>query len=219
MKRLLAISALAIAMLAGGKSFAQISIRAGFAPETWKTTSSGSSSTSTTNLNGVFVGAHYNLNLTGDLNVSLGAQYRFNFSTEKETGDLLGITSASIEAKNTQSVIDVPVLLNYGLDLTEGLRLSLFAGATLNFAMAGNTHYTVTGTVLSISKTVESDYDWYGENSDNDPLNLSATFGLNLTYMKFSLFGGYNMGLLDMNKSDNVKTTTGAYFVGLGFNL
>ena len=221
MKRIFAFLAVAATTLIAGNSYAQLSIRAGYAPETWKTTTTinNTNTTTSSSLNGVFVGVHYNLPITGDLKVSLGAQYRFNFGKETSSADFLGIVGGSTESKKTQSVLDVPVLLNYGLDLTEAMRLSIFAGPTLNLALAGNTHYTTTVNVSGKSSVTESDNDWYGDNSKTEQLNLSATFGVNLTYMNFGLFGGYNMGLLDMNKDSDTKLTTGGFFVGLGYTF
>lgn len=221
MKRLFAFLAVSAAMLVAGKSYAQLSIRAGFAPETWKSTVTvnNTSTTSTTHLKGIFVGAHYNFTLTGDLGLSLGAQYRFNFGKETTSGDFLGLAGATIEAKKTQSVLDVPVLLNYGLDLSDAMRLSIFAGPTLNLALAGNTHQTVTTTVLGKIAVTETDNDWYEDKTTFETLNLSATFGVNFTYMHFGLFAGYNLGLLDMGKADNYSLKTAGFFVGLGYTF
>ena len=221
MKRLFAFLAVSAAMLVAGKSYAQLSIRAGFAPETWKSTVTvnNTSTTSTSNLKGIFIGAHYNFTLTGDLGLSLGAQYRFNFGKETTSGDFLGLAGATIEAKKTQSVLDVPVLLNYGLDLSDAMRLSIFAGPTLNLALAGNTHQTVTTTVLGKIAVTETDNDWYEDKTTFETLNLSATFGVNFTYMHFGLFAGYNLGLLDMGKADNLSLKTAGFFVGLGYTL
>lgn len=221
MKRLFAFLAVSAAMLVAGKSYAQLSIRAGFAPETWtsKVTVNNNSNSATTNLKGIFVGAHYNFSLTGDLGLSLGAQYRYNFGKETSSGDLLGLAGATIESKQTQSVLDVPVLLNYGLDLSDAMRLSIFAGPTLNLALAGNTHQTVTTTVLGKTSVTETDYDWYGDKTDMEVLNVSATFGVNFTYMHFGIFAGYNLGLLDMNKEDDYSLKTAGFFVGLGYTL
>ncbi|MBQ6667474.1 MAG: PorT family protein [Bacteroidales bacterium] len=221
MKRLFAFLAVSAAMLVAGKSYAQLSIRAGFAPETWKSTVTvnNTSTTSTSNLKGIFVGAHYNFTLTGDLGLSLGAQYRYNFSKESESGDVFGLVGGTVETKNTQSVLDVPVLLNYGLDLSDAMRLSIFAGPTLNLALAGNSHVTSTVTVLGKTNVTETDNDWYGDNTNSETLNLSATFGVNFTYMHFGLFAGYNLGLLDMNKADNISLKTAGFFVGLGYTL
>jgi hypothetical protein len=221
MKKLFAFFTVAAAMLIAGNSYAQLSIRAGFAPETWKSTVTvnNSSTTSTSSLNGIFIGAHYNFNLTGDLGLSLGAQYRFNFGKETSSSSLFGLVGATGESKKTQSVLDVPVLLNYGLDLADALRLSIFAGPTLNLALAGNTHGTTTTTVGDKTSVVEDDVNWYGDNTKLEVLNLSATFGVNFTYMNFGIFGGYNMGLLDMHKDSDTKVTTGGFFVGLGYTF
>ena len=221
MKRLFAVLAVSAAMLVAGKSYAQLSIRAGFAPETWTSTVTvnNNSTSTTTKLKGIFVGAHYNFTLTGDLGLSLGAQYRFNFGKQTSSGDLLGLAGATIESKKTQSVLDVPVLLNYGLDLSDAMRLSIFAGPTLNLALAGNTHQTVTTTVLGKTSVTETDYDWYGDKTDMEVLNVSATFGVNFTYMNFGIFAGYNMGLLDMNKEDDYSLKTAGFFVGLGYTF
>lgn len=99
------------------------------------------------------------------------------------------------------------------------VNFAFFAGPTLNLALAGNTHQTVTTTVLGKTTVKETDYDWYGDKSDNELLNVSATFGVNFTYMHFGLFAGYNMGLLDMSKSDDYKLKTAGFFVGLGYTL
>ena len=220
MKKIFAFLAVAAATLIAGNSYAQISIRAGYAPETWTSTYNGNNgNNSTTNLTGLFVGAHYNFGLTGDLNLSAGVQYRYNFKKETSSADVLGIAGGSTEAKMTQSVLDVPIMLNYGLDLTDAFRLSIFAGPTLNLALSGNTHYTVTTTVLNQTNVTETDYDWYGDKSSMETLNLSATFGLNITYMNFGVFGGYNIGLLDMDKDNDSKLTTSGFFVGLGYTF
>ena len=217
MKKIFAFLAVAAATLIAGNSYAQISIRAGYAPETWTTTYNGNNRT--TNLTGLFVGAHYNFGLTGDLNLSAGIQYRYNFKKETNSADVFGIAGGTTEAKTTQSVLDVPIMLNYGLDLTDAFRLSIFAGPTMNLALAGNKHYTTTVTVLNQTNVTESDADMYGDNSQLETLNISATFGLNITYMNFGVFGGYNMGLLDMDKDNDSKLTTSGFFVGLGYTF
>ncbi len=224
MKRIFAFFAVAAAMIAAENSYAQLSIRAGYAPETWKTsytaTSTGITDTSSANLNGLFVGAHYNFGLTGDLKMSVGVQYRYNFHKETGSGNFFGVMGANFEGKSTQSVIDMPVLVNYGLDLTEAMRLSIFAGSTLNLALAGKTKYTITIDALGKSAVEEGEYKWYGDSPlTYSRLNLSATFGLNLTYMHFGIFGGYNMGLLDIDVDKDNKVTTKGYFVGLGYTF
>ena len=147
MKKVFAI--LAATVLFAGMASAQLGINVGYAPQTYKTTytSGSTSTTSSMNLNGFFAGVNYNINLTGDLGVSLGANYRQNFGTDND-GLGIGIAGATVENKHSQSLVDVPILFNYGLKLTDALKLSVFVGPTVSFALAGNTHSTVTTTVV-----------------------------------------------------------------------
>ena len=43
--------------------------------------------------------------------------------------------------------------------------------------------------------------------------------GVALEFQAFRLFGGYRLGFLDLNKSDNVTAKTSGLFVGLGYIL
>lgn len=218
MKKVFAI--LAATVLFAGMASAQLGINVGYAPQTYKTTytSGSTSSTSTMNLNGFFVGVNYNMNLTGDLGVSFGANYRMNMGTDNDAVGV-GIAGASVENKYSQSLIDVPVLFNYGLKLTDALKLSVFVGPTISFALAGNTHTTVTATVLGASSTTESDADWYDSNSDLKKLDIGGTIGANLQYNDFRLFGGYNLGLLNTTGADNYTRKASNWFIGIGYSL
>lgn len=218
MKKVFAI--LAATVLFAGMASAQLGINVGYAPQTFKTTytSGSTSTTSTMNLNGFFAGVNYNINLTGDLGVSLGANYRQNFGTDND-GLGIGIAGATVENKHSQSLVDVPILFNYGLKLTDALKLSVFVGPTVSFALAGKTHSTVTTTVLGVSSTSESDNDWYGDNSNRKKLDISGTVGVNVQYNAFRLFGGYNMGFLNLTDADNTKMKASNWFVGIGYSL
>ena len=218
MKKVFAIFAATV--LFAGMASAQLGINVGYAPQTYKTTytSGSTSTTSSMNLNGFFAGVNYNINLTGDLGVSLGANYRQNFGTDND-GLGIGIAGATVENKHSQSLVDVPILFNYGLKLTDALKLSVFVGPTVSFALAGNTHSTVTTTVLGVSSTTESDNDWYGDNSNRKKLDISGTVGVNVQYNAFRLFGGYNMGFLNLTDADNTKMKASNWFVGIGYSL
>ena len=78
-------------------------------------------------------------------------------------------------------------------------------------ALAGNTKYS-----LGSSTTTT---DWYGDNSNMSRFNLYGVFGADVKFSNFNLFGGYRLGLLDLNKSDNFILKTNGFFVGLGFTL
>lgn len=220
MKKAFTIIAVAAAMLATGTANAQLGINIGYAPVTLttQTTSGSTTNTTTDDMTGFFAGANYNYSFGKDLALSFGLQARYNTKTTTGTVNLL-VASGSEKRTATQLLLDVPVLVNYGLNLGKDIKLAVFAGPMLSYALYGNTHVTTTTTLLNNTSTSEKDYAMYGANSDNERLDLSAAFGLAFQYTQFRLFGGYRLGLLDLNSSDNVKTTTSGLFVGLGYAL
>lgn len=210
MKKVFAI--LAVTVLFAGMASAQLGINVGYAPQTYKTTyTSGSTSTTTSSaMQGFFAGVNYNINLTGDLGVSLGADFRFNTSNKEYI--IAGVNLG--DAKETQTLIDVPILFNYGLNISDDLKISVFLGPTVSFALSGNTN--ISNSPLGL---YDGDSDWYGDNSDRNRLDIAGTAGVNVQYKAFRLFGGYNMGLLDLDKTSNYKIKASNWFVGLGFSL
>ena len=219
MKKTIAFIAVVAALLATGTAKAQMTVNVGYAPVTLtnQTTVGNTTTTTTSDMNGFFAGVTYNYNLNKGLGVALGLQGRYNIKTSTGSANFV-VISGNDKSTTTQLLLDVPVLLNYGLDLGSA-KLVAFAGPTFSYALYGNTHVTTTTTILGASSTTESDYAMYDDNSSNERLDISATVGLELQYSDFRLFGGYRVGLLDLNSNSNVKTTSSGLFVGLGFAL
>ncbi len=200
MKKVLAIVALVAAMFVAGNVQAQSTIYAGYAPESFV---SGSTST---NYQGFFAGFTQNFGLSKGIGVAAGAQFRMN--TKSESNTILGVTTTT---KNSQFLVDVPILFNYGIGVNRDITITPFVGPMVSLALAGNTKVSV-GSSTSTS-------DWYGDNSRMNRFNLYAVFGADVKFNQFNLFGGYRLGLLDLNSSDNVTLKTNGLFVGLGFTL
>ena len=200
MKKVLAIVALVAAMFIAGNVQAQSTIYAGYAPESFV---SGSTST---NYQGFFAGFTQNFGLSKGIGVAAGAQFRMN--TKSESNTILGVTTTT---KNSQFLVDVPILFNYGIGVNRDITITPFVGPMVSLALAGNTKVSV-GSSTSTS-------DWYGDNSRMNRFNLYAVFGADVKFNQFNLFGGYRLGLLDLNSSDNVTLKTNGLFVGLGFTL
>ena len=215
MKKTFSILAVAVFMLSAFTAKAQLSVNAGYAPETFTTaTTVGNTTTSTTkDYEGFFLGVNYNVNLKGDLNVAFGAQLRMNIHNEEST--LLTVTT---KRKENQILLDIPIMFNYGFSLGRDARLTLFAGPMVSFALHGNTNITTHSSVTTLADT-DTDTDWYGDNSSNERVNLSGVAGIMLGFREYRLFGGYRMGFLDLNSNDNIKTTTAGLFFGLGMAL
>ena len=201
MKKALAIVALVAAMFVAGNVQAQSTIYATYAPETFV---AGSNST---NYQGFSVGFSQNIELAKGIGVAAGAQFRMNMRNTTQT--IWGITGKTNE---TQTIIDVPILFNYKVAVNRDLAIVPFVGPMPSIALTGVTK----GADPLFG---ENSYDWYGDNSNQGRFNLYAVFGADVKFTNFNLFGGYRLGLLDLDKTDNASLKTNGLFVGLGFTL
>ena len=206
MKKVTLIMAAAFVMLFANNAQAQLGVNIGYAPQT--TTAVSGSNSSTSDLNGFFAGVNYNHILSGNIGVSFGGQVRYNTKTTTNT-----ILSATETTKQTQILVDVPVLLNFAIPMGSDARIALFAGPVFSYALNGNTN--ITENVMNTNTNI----DWYGENSNNSQFDLLGAVGAAFEFKTLRLFGGYRMGFLDLDKRDNVKTTTSGIFVGVGYLL
>ena len=201
MKKIIAIVAFVAAMFVAGKAQAQMSVRFGYAPET--TTSKYNALSPNGNYNGFFAGVFNTFDLKSGLNLTAGVQGRMNMKSKKDS-------YVNETVKDRQLLVEVPITLSYGLGFGKNVKVSPFVGPVVSFALSGKT--TTEG-------LVNQSFDWYGDNSNFNRLNLSAMGGVNVKYVRLNLFAGYQMGLLDLNKSDNGTLKTSGYFVGLGYDL
>ena len=201
MKKAFAIVALAAAMFVAGNVQAQSTIYATYAPETFVAGSSN------TNYQGFSVGFTQNVDLYKGIGVAAGAQFRMNMRSTTQT--IWGITGKTNE---TQTIIDVPILFNYKVDINRDLSIVPFVGPMPSLALTG-----VTKGADPIFG--ENSYEWYSDNSNQSRFNLYAVFGADVKFTNFNLFGGYRLGLLDLDKSDNASLKANGFFVGLGFTL
>lgn len=201
MKKALAIVALVAAMFVAGNVQAQSTVYATYAPETFVVGNSN------TNYQGFALGFTQNIDFAKGIGVAAGAQFRMN--TRSATQTIWGFTG---KTKETQTIIDVPILFNYKVVVNRDLAIVPFVGPMPSLALTG-----VTKGVDPIFG--ENSSDWYGDNSNQSRFNLYAVFGADVKFSNFNLFGGYRLGLLDLNKSDNVTLKTNGLFVGLGYTL
>ena len=206
MKKISFIIAAAFVMLLAGNAQAQLGVNIGYAPQT--TTVASGSNSSSSDMNGFFAGVNYNHVLSGNIGVSFGGQIRYNTKTTSST-----ILSATSTTKQTQLLVDVPVLFNFAIPMGSDARIALFVGPVFSYALKGNTN--ISENVLNTNTNV----DWYGENSNNNQFDLMGAAGAALEFKTFRLFGGYRMGFADLDKREKVKTTTSGIFVGVGYML
>jgi hypothetical protein len=200
MKKALAIVALIAAMFVAGKVQAQTTVYAGYAPETFVTGNTSS------NYQGFFAGFTKNFGLAKSIGVAAGAQFRINSKSVSNT-----VWNVTTTTKSTQFLVDVPILFNYGIGINRDIKVTPFVGPMLSLALAGNSKVSVGSNTTTTN--------WYGDNSNQNRFNLYAVFGADLKFSQFNLFGGYRLGLLDLNSSDNITLKTNGFFIGLGYTL
>lgn len=190
--------ALVAALFIAGNVQAQSTVYATYAPESFVT---GNSSD---NYQGFALGFVQNVGVAKGIGVAAGGQFRMNMKSE---------TSTLLNVKENQILVDVPILFNYNIAVNRDLSIIPFVGPMPSLAISGSTK--TTENVLGNTVTV----NWYGDNTNWNRFNLYAVFGADVKFTNFNLFGGYRLGLLDINKSNNVTTKTNGLFVGLGFTL
>lgn len=190
--------ALVAALFIAGNVQAQSTVYATYAPESFVT---GNSSN---NYQGFALGFVQNVGVAKGIGVAAGGQFRMNMKSE---------TSTLLNVKENQILVDVPILFNYNIAVNRDLSIIPFVGPMPSLAISGSTK--TTENVLGNTVTV----NWYGDNTNWNRFNLYAVFGADVKFTNFNLFGGYRLGLLDINKSNNVTTKTNGLFVGLGFTL
>lgn len=198
MKKLFAIVALVASMFVAGNVQAQSMIYAGYAPETF------TYSNNSNNYQGFFVGFSQNFGLAKGFGVAAGAQLHMN---TKSNDSFYGLASG----KSTQLLIDVPIMFNYGINVNRDITITPFVGPMVSLGIIGNTHVD---TVLG-----NSDVNWYGDGINMGRFNLYGVLGANLKFSQFNIFGGYRLGLLEMNNNLKGSFKTNGMFVGLGFAL
>lgn len=216
MKKTLTILAVAVAMLVTAN--AQTGINIAYTPQTINSTNGNLHDT--IRLDGIAIGINQNIALSGDLALSVGLQGRYGFASSETTVNLGILGSATATAAHKQLLIDVPVLLNYGFNLGSNVRLTLFAGPTVSFALMGKTTWSGNASVLgALNLGTDGEDDWYDDNSNNSRFDIGATIGANLSFNQLRLFAGYNMGLLNLSTADNTTRKAAGFFVGVGYVL
>ena len=201
MKKIFATLLAASMMLAGVNAFAQISVGAGYVNST-STSKAGDKKTSGDS-NGFYLGASYNIGISGGLGLAPGLYYEMLGASDK--GSLWA-------GSTTEHYVNVPVMVNYGLELMPDCTLFFYAGPTLSCGVASNTKLKVGGDKVSASTSVNNyDNDSYGRFD----VMLGGGVGFNIN--RFQVKVGYNAGLLDRNSTDAIKMHRSEVHLGVGF--
>lgn len=188
-KIIITLAAMAIAV----SSYAQASIGAGYLSQTMSNSNAKA-------LNGFYVGADYNINITGGLGIAPGLYY--NFATWSDGGK-------NANASVKEHYISIPVMFNYSFNVAPGFNLFAFAGPTARFGLAS----TSTGQVLGWSST--------GDNYKNDYYQRAAVLigggvGADI-HDKIRLTVGYDYGLTNRYKNSSPACNDKLLHAGVAF--
>ena len=188
MKKIFSTLLVATLMLVGTNAFAQMSFNAGYLNSTLATKNSSD------NANGAYAGISFNVPVAGGLAIAPGVYY--SFLTSKETAALGTIASGS--GTFMEHAINVPVYLNYGIDLARDAKVFVFGGPTLQYGLASTVKYE--GNVLGLSgSSTANNYD----NENFNRMNVYLGGGVGFGAGPLLITVGYDYGMMNQYKGDN----------------
>ncbi len=205
MKKIFSTILAASLMLIGTQAFAQMSVNAGYLNSTLATKNTKD------NANGFYAGVSFNIPIAGTFGIAPGVYYSLLGS--KETASIGSIISGS--GTFTEHAVNVPVYLNYGINIARDTKVFLFGGPTLQYGLASNVKYDATVAGVSGSNTV-SNYD----NANFNRMNVYLGGGLGFLAGPFQITVGYDYGMMNQYKGDNaINCHRSNLKIGAGFSF
>ena len=206
MKKILSTVLAASLMLLGTQAFAQ-SINVGYLNSTQSYANSEG-----INSNGAYVGFSYNLPLAGGFGIAPGVYYSMITNKTGGAATILGV-SASASSTFMEHAVNVPLYLNYGIDLARDAKFSIYAGPTAQYGLASTTKLAGGVGEYTADKTY-SNYD----NSVYTRFNVYLGGGVCFQVASFLINVGYDYGMMNLYKGDNAtKTHRSNLKLGVGF--
>ena len=195
MKKTVTLILAAVAMLIGTGARAQhLGIHVGYAPENIPAFSFNPLTLNNPpkivqgDMQGVYLGVTYTLNFSDNFGVTAGVNGRYNTRNYQFTMAMLPSS-----AKEMQVVVDVPVLLHFGIPFSDYSRFSFYGGPLVSYAVMGSSTYT-NSLVGEFGKR-----DWYADPALLKRLNVQ--------------------GILNIDAHEHAKTTTSGVYLGLGYTF
>ncbi len=213
MKKLLVVLAFVAAFCITEKAQAQLNIHVGYAPE-WMKTSTPTHDT-TFFYNGIFVGLDWTFDLTDNLSLTTGAQYRMNLrDVSEDYGIVIPLITHGL-IRERQTLVDIPILLKYNIPVSNQITFNPFVGPMLSWGIQGKTTEIVT-----FPYNTELHHEWYGDNGYMKRFNVYAKAGVEVSFKRFTISVGGRYGLLDLNKRNTGTTIkTYGFFASFGHNF
>lgn len=207
MKKIFSIVLAASLMLIGTQAFAQMSVNAGYL----NSTESVKGNSNSVNSQGAFAGVSFNIPISGGLGIAPGVYYSMITNKSAAAGTVLGI-SLSGSSTFMEHALNVPVYVNYGFDISRDSKFFVFGGPTAQYGLASTTK----GEIGIGGSSADKTYNNYDSENYNR-LNVYVGGGVGFQAGSFQVTAGYDYGVTDLNKSDNVEAHRSNIKVGVGF--
>lgn len=181
-------------MLLGTQAFAQLSVNGGYINSQLSRENSKS-----LNANGAYAGISFNIPVAGGLAFAPGIYYSL------VNGENLAYGALPI-GKMTEHAINVPVYVNYGLDLARDTRFFIFGGPTVQYALANK---------VKVSDNINgSNFD----EKDYNRMNVYLGGGIGFQVAAIQITVGYDYGLMNQYNGDNaIQAHRSNIKIGAGF--
>jgi hypothetical protein len=190
-------------LLSGFATAQKISIEAGFTnPARY------GSGLSTTYLNGNQLGLTTVIPLKNNFSLLTGALYTIVYADKKQ-----GYPNSDVVNYYTFGhFADVPLRAMYTLPVSKSLRFFAYAGPNLNIGLS---QLQITNSTLSAIPSGST--NMYA--SDLNRLNLQLGLGGGVQWNKLTLKGGYDFGLLNLNKKSTTNIYQRGWHVSMAYEL
>ncbi|MBR5384638.1 MAG: outer membrane beta-barrel protein [Bacteroidales bacterium] len=195
-KTILAAAAVFVSLNVFGQS--PFSVTAGYlnVREEMSLSYSGDSFSETTGLNGFFAGVGYEMTIGGVENLSALGQLVYAYCGNKENG-----------ISGSYHNVNVPIRVKYTFDVSDQIGIFAYAGPVASIGLIAKNKEG--GQSVSLYK------DDLLKRFD---VKIGAGIGVEVNEM-FSVYCGYDKGLLNLMKSDVLKIHTDFITVGISYNL
>lgn len=199
MKKII-ISTAAIIM-AASSAFAQVNVGAGYSG-----TSMNPSEGDNSWYNGFNVSVGYNLPLGLGFEFSPSVEYNYLNRHIEETVE---VGSASAKSKNNfnEHYLNIPLMFNYGYEITPNARIFVFAGPTASFGLYADYTTKLDASVGDNSgSTDKKTVELWGDDSNYRRCDVKIGGGLGVDVCKhWRIQVGYDYGLVNRTKVDDMK--------------
>ena len=187
-------------MLIGTQAFAQMSVNAGYLSSTLK---QGNSSTGA---GGAYAGVSFNIPISAGFAIAPGVYYSLLTSKKSE---FWGFANGTFQ----EHAVNVPVYLNYGIDLARDTKVFIYGGPTVQYGLSSKVKHDAGS--ASVTE------DFYKENGSLryylNPFNVYLGGGVGFQVSALQIAVGYDYGMMNLDKTGNTNLHRSNIKLGLGF--